>query len=60
MTHEDIQLIDKETTDNSITKRDFVNLYFQQGAQLNNSDQNIEFNFRDINKYHQIGNAYLQ
>ena len=35
-------------------------MYHQQGAQLNQSDQNIEFIFGENNNYHQIGNAYLE
>ena len=40
-------------------KRDFLKVYHQQGAQLNQSDQNVEFIFGENNNYHQIGNAYL-
>ena len=35
-------------------------MYHNQGAQLNDSDQNIEFIFGENNKYHQIGNSYFQ
>ena len=52
--------MDKEPLENSIIKRDFTKIYHQQGAQLNQSDQNIEFIFGENIKYHQIGNAYLQ
>ena len=57
---EDFQLIDIKTIDNSIKKRDFLEIYQQQAANLNDSDQNIEFIFDENNSYHQIGNAYLQ
>ena len=60
MSLEDFQLLDKEPIDNSIIKRDFIKVYHQQGAQLNDPDQNIEFIFGENNKYHQIGNSYLQ
>ena len=60
MSLDDFQLIDNESIDNSIIKRDFIKVYHQQGAQLNNPDQNIEFIFGDNNNYHQIGNSYLQ
>ena len=60
MSLEDFQLIDNETIDNSIIKRDFLKIYHQQGANLDNSDQNIAFLFKENNNYHQIGNAYLQ
>ena len=59
MSLEDFQLLDNEPLDNSIIKRDFTKIYNQQGAQLNQSDQNIEFIFGENNKNHQIGNCYL-
>ena len=60
MSLEDIQLLDNEPFDNSIIGRVFLKVYHQQGAQLNQSDQNIEFNFGENNYYHQIGNGYLE
>ena len=60
MSLEDFQLFDNEPIDNSILKRDYIKIHHQQGAQLNNPDQNIEFIFGEINNYHQIGNSYLQ
>ena len=60
MSLEDFQLLDNEPFDNSIIKRDFTKIYHQQGAQLNQSDQNIEFIFAEINNYHQIGTGYLE
>ena len=60
MSLEDFQLLDNEPFDNSIFKRDFTKFYHQQGAQLNQSDQNIEFIFGENNNYHQIGNGYLE
>ena len=60
MNLEDFQLLDKELFDNSIIKRDFTKIYHQQRAQLNQSDQNIEFIFGENNNYHQIGNGYLE
>ena len=54
MSLEDFQLIDNEPIDNSIIKRDFTKIYHQQGAQLNQSDQNVEFIFGENNNYHQI------
>ena len=35
-------------------------MYHQQGAQLNDPHQNINFIFGEHNKYHQIGNVYLE
>ena len=60
MSLEDFQLLDNEPFDNSIIKRDFTKIYHQQGAQLNQSDQNIEFIFGENNNYHQIGIGYLE
>ena len=60
MSLEDFQLLDIEQFENSIIKRDFLKIYHQQGAQLNNSDQKIEFFFGDNINYHQIGNSYLE
>ena len=37
-----------------------MKIYYQQAANLNDSDQNIEFTFGENYNYHQIGNAYLQ
>ena len=60
MSLEDFQLLDTEPFGNSIIKRDFTKFYHQQGAQLNQSDQNIEFIFGENNNYYQIGNGYLE
>ena len=60
MSLEDFQLLDNEPFDNSIIKRDFLKIYHQQGAQLNQADQNIEFIFGENNNYHQVGNSYLE
>ena len=60
MNFEDFQLLDNEPFDNSTIKRDFSRIYHQQGAQLNQSDQNIEFIFGENNNYYQIGNGYLE
>ena len=60
MSLEDFKLIDFKTIDISIIKGDFIKIYHQRGANLNNPDQNIEFIFGENNYYHQVGNAYLQ
>ena len=60
MSLEDFQLIDNESIVNSIIKRDFIKVYHQQGAQLIDPDQNIEFIFGENNNYHQIGSSYFQ
>ena len=60
MSSEDFQLLDNEPFDNGIIKRDFLKVYHQQGAQLNQPEQHIEFIFGENNNYHQIANAYLE
>ena len=60
MSLEDFQLLDNEPIDNSIIQRDFTKIYQQQGAQLNQFDQNIEFIFGENNNYHQLGKGYLE
>ena len=59
MSIEDFQLLDNEPFDKSIVTRDHLKAYHQQGANLNDLDQNVEFSFGGNNSYHQIGNAHL-
>ena len=44
---------------NSIAKRDFLEIFHQQAANLKNCDQNIEFISRQNDFHHQIRNAHL-
>ena len=60
MSLEDFQLLENEQFDNSVIKKEFLKIYHQQGAQLNDPDQNIEFIFGENNNYDQVGNAYLE
>ena len=60
MSLEYFQLLDNEPFEISIIKRDFLKIYHQQGAQLNQSDQNVEFSFGENSNYHQIGNSHLE
>ena len=60
MNLEDFQILDNEPFDNSTIKRDFTKTHLQQGAQLNQSDQNIEIIFGENNNYHQIGKGFLE
>ena len=60
MNLEAFQLLDNETFDNSIIKRDFPKVCHQQGTNLNDPEQNIEFIFGETNNYHQICNSYLE
>ena len=60
MSAEDFQLIDDSKTDDSIIKTDFVKIYHQHGAEVNNENQNNKFYFGENPNYIQIGNAYLE
>ena len=60
MSLEDFQLLDNEPFDNSVVKNSFLKIYHQQGAQLNQSYQNVELIFAENNNYHGIGNGFLQ
>ena len=60
MSLEDFQMIDNDPIDNSFVKRDYTKVHHQQGANLNDSNQNVEFIIGENNNYHQIGNAYLE
>ena len=59
MSLEYFQFLANEPFDKSIIKRDFSKLYHQQGANLSDPDQNVEFIFGGNNNYHQIGKSYL-
>ena len=60
MSVEDFQFLDNDVFDNSIVRKYFMKVYHQQGAQLNDTDQNIKFIFGENNNFHQIGNAFLE
>ena len=45
MSAEDFQLIDDSKIDDSIIKREFIEIYHQHGAEVNNENQNIKFYF---------------
>ena len=60
MSAEDFQLIDDSMIDDSIIKRDFIKIYHQQGAEVNDENQNIKFYFGENLNYIQKGNAYLE
>ena len=59
MSLEGFHVLDNEPFDNSIIKKVFLKICFQQGAQLNQESQNIEFKFGENNNYHQIGTGCL-
>ena len=60
MSLEYFQLLDTEPFDNIIKKREFLKVYHQQGAQINQSHQNIDFLYGEKNNSHQIGNSFLK
>ena len=60
MSLEDFQLVDSDPNNNGIIKRDYTKVDHQSGAYLNDSNQNVEFIFRENNIYHQIGKADLE
>ena len=62
MNADDFHFLDNEPFDNSIVKflKDFLKVYHQQGANLNDSDQQVDVIFGKNNNYHQIGNAYFE
>ena len=45
MSLEEFQLLDNEPFDNRIMKREFLKVYHQQAAQLNQKNQNMPFVF---------------
>ena len=60
MSIEGYQLIENEPVDDSIIKNDFLKVYQQQEANLNDSDRNVAFIIGESIIYHQSGNAYLE
>ena len=60
MSLEVFQLLNNEPFDNSIVKSVYLKVYQKQGAQLNQSDQYIEFFVSENINYHRIGNGYLE
>ena len=60
MSSEDFQLLGSEPFDKSIIKKTFQKVYHQQDAQLNQSDQIIQFTLCENNNYHKVGDGYLE
>ena len=56
---EDFQLLDIEPIDNSIFTRDYLKVYHQQSALMNDPDQKVEFIIGKNNNYHQVGNSHF-
>ena len=60
MSLEVYKILDNEQIDNSVIKRGYLKVYQQWGANLNDSNHNVEFIFGENNNYHQIGKANLE
>ena len=56
----DFQIVDNEPLDKSIIEGEFLEIYYQQGAQLNDQLQKIEFISVKNNNHHRVGNSYLE
>ena len=59
MSAEDFQLIDDEKIDDSIIKRDFIKIYHQSGANVDDENSQIKFYFGENHNFIQVGNSYL-
>ena len=60
MGFKDFTFLDETSIDPSIIKRDFMEINHQREAQLNDSNQVIDFCFGEQDSYHQIGSGYLE
>ena len=60
MSAEDFQLLDDKKIDGSIKKRDFIKIYHQSGANVDNENPNIIFCFGENRNFIQVGNGYLE
>ena len=60
MSAEDFQLIDDGKIDDSIMKRDFMKIYHQSGANIDNESSKINFYFGKNHSFIQVGNGYLE
>ena len=60
MSLDDFQLLDNEPLDESIIKGEFLEVYHQQGAQLNDELQKVESISGEKNIHHQVANSYLE
>ena len=60
MSAEDFQLKKIEKTDDSITKRDFMKIYHQSGANVDAENSQIKFYFDENHNFIEVGNGYLE
>ena len=59
MSAEDFQLIHDSKNDDSFIKRDFIKIYHQHGAEVNNKNHSNKFYFGESPNYLQIENAHF-
>ena len=60
MSLEDFQLLDNEPIDESVIKGELSQIYHQQGDQLNDRIQKLEFIFGENKNHHQVVNSYIK
>ena len=60
MSLRDFQLLDDTSNETSNIKRDHVEIFHKQGAQLNDSSDGTDLLFGEIRNYHQIGKGYSE
>ena len=60
MSAEGLQLTDTEQIDDSITKRDFIKVYHQSGANVDAENSQSKFYFGENHKFIEVGNGYLE
>ena len=60
MSAEAFQLIVNEKIDDPIIKRDFLKIYQQSGADINNGNSNIKCHFDENHYFIQVGNECLE
>ena len=52
--------MDDEKIDDSIIKPDFIKIYHQSGADVNNENSNIKVYFGENHNFNLVGNGYLK
>ena len=60
MSTEDFGLLDDTSNNTSTIKRDFMKIYHQEKAQINDSNQAVDSLFGKNNNQHQIGKVCLE
>ena len=59
MSVEGFQLLNNQNIEISIIKRYFIKIYYQQGSQIHDEIQNIEFFYGENLNYIPVGDGYL-